>query len=190
MFITDNEEKKRKWPELWHDVPGYEGRYKVSNHGRVKSLERLDSNNHPVRERILKPGNNNRGYLRVNLCKNGKVERPYVHRLVAEAFEINRRAGQNEIDHIDGDKQNNCTWNLRWCTRLENEYNPVNTKAIPVESYDLITGETIKRYASAMEAERQDGYDNRRISDCINDRLKSHHGVGWRRQNVDVISYR
>ena len=57
--------------EIWKDVKGYEGLYQVSNMGRVRSLSRIDGNNHPVKERIMKPSMSS-GYLYVGLRKQGK----------------------------------------------------------------------------------------------------------------------
>ena len=67
--------------EEWKDIQGFEGRYKISNKGRVKALEKV-----VMKERILKPGNVN-GYEAVNLYneKHGK-SRMYIHRLVASAY--------------------------------------------------------------------------------------------------------
>ena len=78
--------------EEWRDVVGFEGLYQVSNLGRVKGLDRLvDTNINNVNRRIhkgklLKPRFHNKGYKRANLCKNGNINRAFVHRLVAEAY--------------------------------------------------------------------------------------------------------
>ena len=60
--------------EEWRDIEGYEGLYQVSNLGRVKSLR--DKNN-KKRELILKPKIMRNGYLKVDLCKNGKQKNIY-----------------------------------------------------------------------------------------------------------------
>lgn len=62
----------------------------------------------------LKPRVHSGGYLRVNLCKNGKSKDFYIHRIVAELF-IDKKQGLNEVNHIDSDKRNNCVSNLEWC---------------------------------------------------------------------------
>lgn len=123
--------------EEWRDVVGFEGLYQVSNLGRVKGLDRLvDTNINNVNRRIhkgklLKPQFNNKGYKRVNLCKNGNKNMAFVHRLVAEAF-IPNPNNYPIINHKDENKQNNMVWvnedgsidydksNLEWCTQ---EYN-------------------------------------------------------------------
>lgn len=72
--------------EIWKDISGYEGKYQISNLGRVKSLK------HRNKDKILKPLVKEKGYIRVHLTSNGKNEWIYVHRLVAEAF-IDKKMG-------------------------------------------------------------------------------------------------
>ena len=98
----------------WKPVVGYEGLYEVSNMGRVKSLKRLRT-----KERIIAQFQNHRGYARVTLWKDNSQKKYSVHRLVAEAF-IPNPNNLPEVNHIDGDKQNNHMDNLEWCTRSEN----------------------------------------------------------------------
>ena len=113
--------------EIWKDVPGYEGKYQVSNMGRVKSLERkVRSVNwytgkeffRTVQERILKPGSLcTSGHLSVVLG-HGEIGRP-VHQLVMKAFIGNPPDGM-EVCHINGDPTDNRLENLRYGTRTEN----------------------------------------------------------------------
>ena len=65
---------------------------------------------------LLKQYANPKGYRYVNNFK-GKSAR--VHRLVAMAF-VQNPDGLPEVNHIDGDKLNNCASNLEWCTRKQN----------------------------------------------------------------------
>lgn len=107
--------------EIWKDIEGYEGLYQVSNLGNVKSLrKRIDKGkcHRYFDEKILKPIETNRGYLRVKLCKDRKIKKIRVHRLVAEAF-IKRP--ELEVNHIDGNKKNNKVENLEWVTQRENK---------------------------------------------------------------------
>ena len=96
--------------EVWKDIEGYEGRYQVSNLGRVKRV---------TTGRILKSCKNRGGYLYVNLCKQGVVSNKRIHRLVAQAF-IPNPENKSDINHIDEDKTNNTVTNLEWTTRKEN----------------------------------------------------------------------
>lgn len=95
--------------EQWRDVVGYEGLYKVSNFGRVKSL-------------YFKGGRILRGnglYPVVCLAKNGEISHCGIHILVAEAFAPNPR-NLPVVHHADDTKINSCVWNLAWVTRSEN----------------------------------------------------------------------
>jgi len=101
--------------EVWKDITGYEGLYQVSTIGRVKSFNGLW-----VEEKILAPGANQpRGYLYVNLCKDGKRKNFYVHRLVAQTF-ISNSQNKLEVNHINGNKLDNRVENLEWATSSEN----------------------------------------------------------------------
>lgn len=72
---------------------------------------------------ILKPRKDRGGYLQINLYQGnvGKTEK--VHRLVAFAF-IPKIDGKDHIDHINGNRSDNKSTNLRWCTLAENKGNP------------------------------------------------------------------
>lgn len=61
----------------------------------------------------------NDGYLIVNLHKNAKGKNFYIHRLVAIHY-IPNPENKPQVDHIDGNKTNNCVENLRWVTGSEN----------------------------------------------------------------------
>lgn len=108
--------------EVWKDIQGYEGIYQISNLGRAKSLERLIPCAYGMRkipEKIMKPALNTDGYWRVKLIKGELKKNRKVHRLVAEAF-IPNPEGKRCVNHIDGNKNNNCVDNLEWVTHKEN----------------------------------------------------------------------
>ena len=95
--------------EIWKDIEGYEGLYRVSNLGNIKSVRNSI---------ILKGKDNGYGYMQVVLY-NGKRKKLYTHRLVAKAFIFNFD-NKTEVNHIDGNKKNNEVSNLEWCTHSEN----------------------------------------------------------------------
>lgn len=90
-------------------IEGYPG-YTVQPSGRVWSSKS---------QRFLKPGINNAGYQVVDLHKDGKRRRYFVHRLVASAFVPNNRE-VGYVNHKDGCKGHNNASNLEWCTHKEN----------------------------------------------------------------------
>lgn len=110
--------------EIWKDIKGYEGKYMVSSFGRIKSLQRivLRSNSIgclPLKERMIKiiPDPNN--YLRAAFCRNGETKTIRIHRLVAESF-LPNPFNKPQVNHKDGNRQNNNVENLEWCTQSEN----------------------------------------------------------------------
>ena len=109
--------------EIWKPIKDYENFYAVSNLGRVKRLESYTK--HPsgakkiVRERILKLSNS-KGYRLMMVSVNGIRINFLVHRLVAQAF-IPNPEKKPQVNHIDGNRNNNNFENLEWCTCSENE---------------------------------------------------------------------
>ena len=69
--------------------------------------------------RVLRPADNNAGYLKVGLIKDGKFHSQYVHKLVAETF-LGKCPEGYQIDHIDNNRHNNCLSNLQFLTPKEN----------------------------------------------------------------------
>lgn len=107
--------------EIWKDITGYEGKYQVSNLGRIKSLPLRDGEGWYKRpfEKILTPVRDGELYYRVHLRRNGTNKRISVHRLVAEAF-IPNPNGYKYVNHKDEDKTNNRADNLEWCSAKYN----------------------------------------------------------------------
>lgn len=100
--------------EVWKEIEGTNGRYFISNCGRLKSYCKYSA-------RIVKPYRNQYGYARADIWKNGKRETVLIHRLVAKAFVENDSPKEKDtVDHIDGNKNNNTSSNLRWLSRSAN----------------------------------------------------------------------
>lgn len=129
--------------EIWKDVVGYEGLYKVSNMGRVKRLgkvinriakdkregKRSQGSYEQViilKDKILKPQMKEKGYLVVGLVKDGKQKRIFIHRLVAIAF-IPNPNNKPEVNHLNGNKGDNRVDNLEWVTSEENNKHAIKT---------------------------------------------------------------
>lgn len=193
--------------EEWRDVKGYEGLYQVSNLGRVKSKSRIvkrEKSDYFLNGRILKPCPNNKGYLRVPLCKNGAKETQFVHRLVAEAF-LDNPNNYPIINHKDENCTNNCVENLEWCTySYNNTYNNLHYRKMKnynwkerskkvdykrlnkimmqyrkkkVYQYDL-DWNFIKEWESGAEV-IENGVATKTIYDCLNGKQLTHKGYRW-----------
>lgn len=106
--------------EQWRPIPGYEVQYEVSDHGRVRSLDRMvpgkDGRLTFYHGKELKPWVQNSGHLKVGLGNN---RREYIHRLVLLAFVGPCPSGM-EACHGNDDPSDNRIDNLRWDTRHEN----------------------------------------------------------------------
>lgn len=114
--------------EKWEFIKGYDGRYQISNLGRVKSIWHEKSvgigKRHKkkiISERLVAITDNGKGYKIVSLSKNGHRKNHYVHRLVAEHF-IKNENNFEEVNHKDFNTSNNNVSNLEWCSRQENMF--------------------------------------------------------------------
>ena len=112
--------------EVWKDVCGYSGFYQVSNLGRVRSVTRTGTNGRIYDGKILSDCDNGYGYRVVYLKVNGKRTTHSVHRLVANAF-LDNSDNKETVNHINGDKTDNCVTNLEWATYSENIYHSYQT---------------------------------------------------------------
>ena len=156
--------------EEWRDIKGFEGKYMVSNLGRVKSLNYRRTG----KEKIMEGVDNGKGYLQVKLWKDGKYKSCRINRLVAMAF-LPNPDNLPEVNHKDEDKTNNKVENLEWCT---SQYNVEYSKAKAVIGINKVSG-LIVEFSSAHEAERQTGISNGSISNCCNGKRKSAGGHIW-----------
>lgn len=174
--------------EIWKDIAGYEGLYKVSNLGRVKSLNYLRKG--IEKERI--PNKNNSGYLIVGLHKDGKIKTFLIHRLVAEAF-IENVNDLPQVNHIDENKLNNSVENLEWCSAKynsnygEHNYNLRNTMSSKVPNILQYTldGKFLNEYVSGRDAERKTGISHGGILKCCQGKYRTWKGYIWKYKNND-----
>lgn len=98
--------------EIWKKLP-IGDKYEISNYGRVKTYYRSENG------RLIYLAKDKLGYINVRLYCLGKTKHYKVHRLVALMFVPNPFM-YNEINHIDGNKENNYFENLEWCTHQQN----------------------------------------------------------------------
>lgn len=116
--------------ETWKPVVGWEGRYEVSDQGRVKSLERRvpsgPGRTRIHKERVLKNQYKPAGYPYVNLCGLTPAPRAfYIHDLLLTAFVGPRPSPKHVARHLDDNKDRNTLDNLTWGTESENAYDKV-----------------------------------------------------------------
>ena len=154
--------------------------YSVSNDGNVRN-DRTG--------RILTPVKTKNGYLRVGLDK--KLCR--IHRLVAKNF-LENPNGLQQINHIDGNEENNKAENLEWCTASQNiihaqkiglkkiNYEGIkNPKSVIQMSLD---GNMIGIFESTMDVQRELGFDASNISKACRNVQKSSYGYKWQYANL------
>lgn len=152
--------------EIWKDVLGYEGLYKVSNLGRIKSLytgkvlaKRIDTSN----------------YIHVVLYKN-KIKKTYrVHRLVAEAFIPNPKK-LPFVNHRDENRQNNIVDNLEWVTHSQNIAYSIGKK---IKQYDK-NNKFIREWETAKEAEKSLGLCNGKVTAVCKGHRYTTGGCIWK----------
>lgn len=153
--------------ETWKSVQGYEGLYEISSLGRIKSS---------YSRRILKPtayGN----YLGVTLAKDGISKKCYIHRLVATAF-LPNPIEYPCIDHVNTIKTDNRVENLRWCTFLQNNLNPLTNCKRTTSVCKLKDGKLVHIYESIAEAHK-DGFALASIYKCCRGLQNNHRGYEW-----------
>lgn len=170
------------WKNAVYDGVTYEG-YKVSNLGRVKSLNYRNTG----KEGVLRATETKIGYLQVTLYKDGKGERFYIHRLVAESF-IPNPENKPEVNHIDEDKTNNSIENLKWVWHKDNINHGTRNERVskantngklskPVLQFTL-DGEFIREWPSINECGRN-GFVINGVYRCCRGKKPQYKGFKW-----------
>lgn len=156
--------------EIWktiRDFPSYE----VSNKGRVRNK---------TTGLIIHQQKRKSGYIKVNLWKDGVGYTRDVHRLVATAFLDHKE--DMEVNHIDGDKANNCLENLEWCTRKENVRHSIETglfvpKAPEPNRTPIRILETGEEFNSVTSCAKAIGSSVINILNAVREDIPDHHSV-------------
>ena len=186
------------WKTAVYDGEIYEGLYKVSNWGKILSL----NYNHTGKAELMNPSDNGDGYLVVHLSKNGETKKCYVHRLIAETFLPNPE-GKPEVNHkIEGDEgktlnvvifnedssvnkeRTTIEWvtpkeNCNYGTRNERIFEKTTNGKLSKKVLQLsLSGDLIKEWPSVKECERN-GFDHSNICKCCNGKRKSAYGYKW-----------
>lgn len=176
--------------EVWKDIEGFEGCYQVSNFGRVKSLERHVRKSNGVimyvAERILKPRKNKNGYLTVYPCKESRYMPIDIHRAAGIAF-IPNPNNYKDINHKDGNKENNSVDNLEWVTRSQNITHAYRVLGHRHVCRKVLCLENGVEYNSSVEAAKALGISASGVRNCANGHSKTTCGYRFIALNKHLI---
>lgn len=179
--------------EVWKDIEGYEGKYQVSNLGRVRSLDRQELvmchgvlATMSLKGKVLKPSIIC-GYYHVALLDHQRRKTTKVHRLVAKAFVPGYFEGA-EVNHIDENKLNNVPSNLEWCTRRYNHMYGTRTERATAHCRAIrrgvvqmdLDGNDIQPFNSIRHAEKVTGIPCASIYNACVGKAKTAKGYRWR----------
>src|SRR5574344_166151 len=182
--------------EIWKDIKGFEGYYQISTLGNVKSKDRIVSTficgkngSRRIKGRILSPIKDKDGYLIVGFNSKGYEKKERVHRLVAIAF-IDNKYGYEQVNHIDGNKENNRMDNLEWCT---NKYNQEHAYSIGLKTtkriakVSLSNSKVLNIYNSLEDATNSEHrLDPSTIIKVCRHKRNYHGGYKWRYATEDM----
>lgn len=159
--------------EIWKDIDGFEGLYKISSFGNVYSISK---------KKLMSLERTPANYKRVSLRKNGKNKHFQVHRLVAQAF-IPNPHNLPLVNHKDENPSNNYVDNLEWCTQSYNlNYGTRNLKisanSRPVKQITF-DGFVVAVYYSANFAGKIMGVNPSNIYSCLRGELPYAYDYKW-----------
>ena len=149
--------------ELWKEWP-QDPRIKVSNKGNVVSYKRGVCYPYKV-------GHTHDGYQRVKASRQPQL----VHRMVADTW-IPNPNNYREVNHINGNKDDNRVENLEWTTRSQNMHHAWRTGLTKGRSTPIRIVETGETFESISECARRIGGDLSNISHCLAGRQSTHRG--------------
>jgi hypothetical protein len=176
--------------EQWKDIPGYEGRYQVSDLGNVKSLDivvlKRDGKTVAKKGKIKAFYLDCAGYKQVHLYMNGNAKHCKIHRLVADMF-VKGKKENLQVNHINGIKTDNRACNLEWVTQKENMKHAYNIGLqTPVDnglskSIEIIKGgKVIGVEKSIRELCRKYNLDRRTVQRVISGEHNSYRNYTFR----------
>lgn len=191
----------------WKPIKDYEDSYKISNDGQIRSIDKYVNTSNQynakskrlIKGKLLHPIFNGQYYV-VGLSKKSNCKQFFIHRLVAQAF-IENKDNLPCINHKNGNKLDNRVKNLEWCTQAYNTKDAWKNGLIniPKGSKNKMYGKYsenanaskivyqydknmnfIKKWNCQKDIERELGYKQSCISNCIIGNSKSSYGYIWR----------
>ena len=175
---------REEWRTAVYDGEVYEGLYKVSNFGRILSLNYRNTG----KAELMTPSTNTKGYLKIGLSKNGETKQCLVHRLVAFTF-LENPENLPEVNHKDENKTNNRVDNIEWKSHKDNiNHGTRNERVSKAEINDpnkskrviqlSLTGDFIREWPSTSECGRN-GFNKGHVAACCRREEKTHKGFLW-----------
>ena len=178
------------WRTAVYDGEIYEGLYKVSNLGKILSLNYKNTG----KAKLMNPSKTTDGYLQVCLSKNKEYKKCYVHRLVAETF-LENPENLPEVNHKDENKKNNFVFlnedgtvnkeksNLEWKNHRDNlNHGTRNERIAKAKSKKVLqfslSGELIREWDSTQECGRN-GFNQGHVAACCRGEKPQYKGFRW-----------
>ncbi len=164
-----------QYDEIWESIVNFPN-YEVSDQGRILNIRR--------QALISTPLNRVTGYLQVSLWQNGQAKRTSVHRTVAIAF-LGEPFYNADVNHIDGNKINNCIWNLEWLSRGDNHRHAYRTQLrAPVRNNmrPIRCNELNEEFESIVDCANALNVRPSTISNCLSGRSSN-----WRDFTFDYV---
>lgn len=175
--------------EEWKAIECTNGMYEISSEGRVRSMIILKSGN--IKSTILKHQFNKKGYPIVRVTVNRVKMTIRIHREVARAF-IDNPENKPQVNHKDGNKENNSVSNLEWCTNTENAHHAIannlwenvfaaskranEKQKKPIIATDISTGKT---YSFPSMRAAENFTNTRHINEVIKGKRKQANGYSF-----------
>lgn len=159
---------------MWKNIPNWEN-YQINELGEVKNIKT---------NKLIIGDINNAGYSRICLYNNRFKQRFYRHRLVAELFILNPN-NLPEVNHIDGNKQNNYKTNLEWCSRIYNEREAHRLKLKEYKPFKVtFNNGIIKEYEFAIDFANEIKVTKRSVQNWLQNKNK-----GFLKREIKNIEY-
>lgn len=183
--------------EIWKPIEGTDGRYEVSNTGKIRSLNYKNTG----KTVELKPAPDPKGYIKTMILVNGKYKTVKLHRLVAEAF-IPNPENKPQVNHKDGNKNNNAVSNLEWSTNIDNAHHAI-IHGLFINSFKATENANNKRkkkviaidkngrqyvFESINEASRKLEVNRRQIQETLKGNRYQARGFTFKLYGEEVVS--